>query len=170
MKTLAQHTDLLSRPYLPTEDDKTISIKTRIDKHGDLLTRILYGLGLGKTESGRILEEVCLQAQKQYADYSGIVPFRVWLAKILVRKCIFKLSEDFFKCQTNEQVPAFGTYTIAKSIFEVRQEGMPLSLLVVYQLHHHFGFSDNDIAEILNTNPMNIKERLTKVLSYFQAT
>jgi DNA-directed RNA polymerase specialized sigma24 family protein len=170
MRRLTNNTHFFSSPYLSVVDNDISTIGTRIGKHEDLLVQIMSGLGLNKIQSDEILKEVRLQAKRQYREYPGTFPFKVWLSKILVRKCIFKISEDFFNGLKDEQTksPAFGSYSTEKNIFATCGEKIPLSFWVVYLLHHHIGFTEKEIAEILNTSPLSVRTRLNKAESRCQ--
>ena len=168
MRTPASHSDSLSSGYLPVVDQKSSFAKTGIEIHKTLLCEIVSGMGFSPVESSKILEEVFVQSEKRFADYSGIIPFKLWLAKMLVRKCIFRISENFFNGQANVQVKSatFLSYSTGKSIFDTGQKQMPLSFWVVHLLHNRIGFTEREIAQILNTTPVNVSERLKNVLSF----
>jgi DNA-directed RNA polymerase specialized sigma24 family protein len=153
--------------YLNPQDEETV-IKARIQKHESLLTEIASGLGINKIESVHILEEVGLQAKKQYREYRGTVPFKVWLSKILIRKCIFKISADLFNSlkSANVKTDEFEDYSIGRSISPMRKEQIPLTFRVVYMLHKHIGFTEKEVAEILNINPLKVRQRLNKALHF----
>jgi DNA-directed RNA polymerase specialized sigma24 family protein len=167
MSTSAIATNLFPRTYLTVVEDGTCIAEQKIEKHESLLMQIVTGLGFNKVESNQIIDEVRLQAQKQFRDYSGLFPFKLWLTKTLVRKCIFKISQDLFNGVSNAQV--FGGFSTAKNIFGGRQEQIPLSFFIVYLLHD-IGFTEREIAEILNTSTMNVKERLNKALQFIART
>src|SRR3989337_2575297 len=104
MRTLANRTNIFSAAHLNVVNEEAGTAEVRIQKHENLLTKIVSGLGFNKIEAREILTDVCLEAKKQYEAYSATLPFKVWLSKILVRKCIFKISADFFNGQQNAQL------------------------------------------------------------------
>ena|SRR5687767_1379465 len=172
MRTLANRTNIFSAAHLNVMNEDAGTAEVRIQKHENLLTQIVSGLGFNKIESREILSEVCMQVKKQYGSYSGTLPFKVWISKILVRKCIFKISVVFFSGLENAQLhpQTFESYPIGKSIFETRHEPIPLSFWIVYLLHNYIGFTEREIAEILNTNPLSVRERLKKALQFIART
>src|SRR5687768_751763 len=172
MRSLTNRTKIFSAAHLNVVNEEAGIAEARIQKHENLLTQIVSELGFSKIEAREILTDVCLEAKKQYGAYSGTLPFKVWLSKILIRKCIFKISVDFFNGLENAQLhlQAFEIYSTAKSIFETRHEPIPLSFWIVYLLHNYIGFTEREIAEILNTNPLSVRERLNKALQFIAKT
>jgi DNA-directed RNA polymerase specialized sigma24 family protein len=170
MRTLPNN--LFSSAYLNVVDEETSLVEAGIRKHESLLTKIISGFGFNKIESREILGEVCLEAKKKYVVYSGTLPFKVWLSKILIRKCIFKISSDFFSGVKNAQLhpQAFASYLTGKSIFGTSHEPTPISFWIVYVLHNYIGFTEKEIAEILNTNTLSVRERLNKALQFIAKT
>jgi hypothetical protein len=139
--------------------------KAGIRKHQNLLLRILSAFDFDKTESGRILNELSLHA-KTYNEHSETVPFKLWISKVLVRKCVSRISQDLFSGLLNAHSTAsvFESYSNSN-----RWKYMPLSFWVVHLLHDHVGFTETEIAEILNTSPVIVKERLNKALRFLAA-
>jgi len=167
MSTSAIATNLFPRTYLSVVENEACNTEQGIGKYESLLMQIVTALRFNKVESNQIIDEVRLQAPREFTDYSGLFPFKLWLTKTLVRKCIFKISQDLFNGVSNAQV--FGGFSTRKSIFEAKQEQIPLSFFIVYLLHD-IGFTDPEIAEILNTSTMNVKERLNKALQFIART
>lgn len=113
-----------------------------------------------------------MQAKKQYGAYSGTLPFKVWLSKILIRKCIFRIRADLFSGVENVQLhpQAFANYSTDKSIFGPAINRYHLVFCIVYLLHNYISFAEREIAEILNTNPLSVRERLNKALQFIART
>jgi DNA-directed RNA polymerase specialized sigma24 family protein len=166
MRTVANNVNSLPAVYLTVVDSDAGTIETKIRKHSDLLKQIACGLGFNSVESHRIVEDVFLQAKDHYIDYHGTYQFKVWLAKILVRKCIFNLSTDLFNSVSNMEVTeqAAGNYSTLNDLCTNKEEQMPLSCWVVYILNKVTGFSEIEIGEILNISSIKVRERLNKGL------
>ena len=172
MKTLANTTNISSTSHLNVHDGPPNLAGATIQKHENLLSRIISGFGFNEIEARAILTEVFNQASKEFGKYSGALTFKLWLSKLLVRKCIFKISVDYFSGLQNATLPPQGMPRLsgAASIFVSGDERIPISFWSVYLLNHHIGFTVTEIAEILNSNPLNVRERLSKALKFIAKT
>ncbi len=89
---------------------------------------------------------------------------RIWLTKLLVHKCIFKISSELFSQGNSSKT--LGHYYGYGDSHKLNQKHMPLSFRAVFILKNIVGFDENEIAEILNTTPLSVKQRLNKARAY----
>jgi DNA-directed RNA polymerase specialized sigma24 family protein len=134
--------------------------KTR--KYGPLLHKIALSFGFHNRESWELVQQVCLLAYQRDAKQEICFPLKVFLAKDLVHRCIFKISSQLFS-QNNTDMAYFSNYRYTG---ELCLQKMPLSLAVVYLLNSKFNFNEVEIAEILYTTPVQVKERLHKASAF----
>ena len=164
MKPAITGPDLLP-PQFSRANYEISNIKSRIRGYKTFLTQISMGLGMSEMESNKILEEVCSQVNKDFANYPGTHSLKIWLSKIVVRKIIFKISTDLFNAQSSEAYAMkLENYSPGNIIYNSRFKHMPLSLQVVYLLTKA-GFSEMEVSDILNVNPIKVRERLHKALA-----
>lgn len=135
------------------------SSKSGIGKYKCLLKKIGIGLGFSETESGWLAQQVIDDAIKGNCQRNDHLSPRVWLSKIMVRKCLFTISTLLFSSKNIESKNKFLT-----------DKTIPLSFWTVMILYNTVGFNENEIAEILNTTVMQVKHRLNKALAFIHRT
>jgi hypothetical protein len=86
------------------------------------------------------------------------------LSKLMVYKCIFKISEHFFSQNNNETSSTLrsGIITVFKNFSWLKLQQIPLSYRAVYLLKNLNEFSEKEIAELLNITLIKVKERINK--------
>src|SRR5687768_6679547 len=63
----------------------------RSETYGTLLRTLAMRLGLPEKESNEVAAEACLLAGNSYGVHSG-VSLKIWLTRIVVRRCVFRIS------------------------------------------------------------------------------
>jgi hypothetical protein len=131
-------------------DNNDASTEQKFRQHDMLLYKIAAGFDLDSSERYDLVEEVHSYATRHASVHEGLLPTKVWLAKLMVHKCVFTISSRLF------QQP------------ETSTKQMPLSFRTAYLLNNLVGFNEAEIAAILNTTPLKIKERLCKAFLFLQ--
>lgn len=142
--------------------------ESKIKKYEPLLNKITISFGIKNSEAKGLVEEVCSYANRHFVDRENCLSLRIWLAKSLVHKCIFRISCKLFsqKKDVEREPRALGYYSYHKSSRESGWQDMPLSFRVVFILQNIMGFKEKEIAEILNTTPIKIRERFSKAKAF----
>ncbi len=147
-------------------DHLSSSINPGFKKYEPLLYKIGISFGFDDRESSDLLEQVSFHPNNFCSDD---YPFglKIWLSKIMVRKCIFRISNILFSNNTFLEIRprVLGYYPYTKSSPCSCIQDMPLSLRVVYILKYTIEFDEIDIAEILNTTSIKVKDRFQKAKS-----
>jgi hypothetical protein len=151
-------------PINEFEEVKAAGCELQMVKHQSLLFEIANNFGFAYDEASRLIEHVNAYASREYKDENNCLPLRVLLAKAMVHKCIFKISCRMFNEHTVTGIQPWPSYHASSTSFEGRKKEMPLSYLTVYILSSVIGFSEQEIASILNTSAFQVKERLTRAL------
>ena len=141
------------------------AVGQRIKKYESLLHQIACSFGFSNVECTKLVQEACLLTHHSYTKQEISCPLKVFLAKCIIHKCIFKISSQLFS-----QIPAARPYSF-NCIYtsDLRLQEMPFSLKVVYNLNTKFKFTEIEMAEILNTTQMQVKERLQKAWAFMKA-
>jgi len=134
------------------------SSKSRIGKYKLLLKKIGISLGFTETESDWLAQQVIDDATKGNCQRNDHFSPRVWLSKMMVRKCLFTISNLLFSSTSIDSNKFFAGKTV------------PLSLWTVLILYNTVGFNENEIAEILNTTVMQVKHRLNRASAFIHRT
>ena len=139
-----------------------------LESYTPLLRRIAEAFGFAGSEVGDLLEQVQVYARTHRA--ADCYPFRIWLAKIMVHSCTFRIGNRLFGqcgCSVQAKEEAFPNgYYPAKDAKSSCLQDMPLSFRAVYILSRYIGFTRSEMAIILNTTPAQVVERYTNALAF----
>jgi hypothetical protein len=131
------------------------------EKYKLLLHSIATSLGLGEKESQELVEYVCLIGKKNYTYQKENYTLKIWLSKILVHNCIFRISSSMFSQNANTA----NSFQTANHHFMASPfSKIPISFGTAYVLFHSIGFNESEVAQILNISLMQVKERLAKAM------
>lgn len=130
------------------------SPESKIGKYKLHLEKIGISLGFTETESSRLAQQVIADAIKGNFYGNDQLSLRIWLSKMMVRNCLFTISNLLF---SNTNIDSKNEFLTGKSI--------PLGIQTVFTLYNTIGFNENEIAEILNITVMQVKHRLNKALA-----
>jgi hypothetical protein len=143
-------------------DTTPMNFKDAWQKNRHVLLQIILGFGFNESESGQILQEVKVYMNSQ-ASIIEEMSLRLWLAKKVVRQCVFLVSKDIFMSP-----PAAGSpgHTFMKNPFiksyNIHTTGqMGLATWTTYLLVDIIGFNDLEAAIILNVHPFKLREQLS---------
>jgi len=131
-------------------------------KDQSFLFLIAVNFGFNEKESVKLIEEVYANHQSPLNKGKSQLPLKLCLSKLMVQKCIFKISSRIFSGDRFPGSEGWLTGYSNSNIFQTRQRQMPLSYLTAYILSNAIGFSDADTAFILNITVQQVKERLQK--------
>jgi hypothetical protein len=133
---------------LKTDRKEFMSTERKIRPYDSLLYKIAAEFGFDSSDRQELVEEVHSFASRHPEGQEELLPKKIWLAKLIVHKCVFKISSQMF------QQP------------ETCTKQMPLSFRTAYLLNNLVGFNEEEIAVILNTTPINIKQRLHRAILF----
>lgn len=135
-----------------------------VQKYEKLMYKIATSFGFNNSESNELVIQAGFYAIEYFAGQENRFASRILLSKIVVRKCIARLSDKVFSqnpCSKKES-GVLGYYSDSKSSYRSVYEAIPLSLRTVYILNNTIGFNQVEIAEILNITLIRVKERFNK--------
>ena len=132
----------------------------KIDKYEHLLFEITSCFGLSVYESDCIVNKIKSQAIMKHNTIKGAIPLRIWLSKLMVRHCIKNISSRMFN-QTASLNSNFSSFNISDYSKNINQ--LPLSLWTIDVLFNSVGFSEHDIARILDYPESRVRESLHKI-------
>jgi DNA-directed RNA polymerase specialized sigma24 family protein len=142
------------------------------DRYNGLLYQIARSFGFSDAEAGELVLATHASARRHQADQSGL-PYRVWLSRVLVHRCVFRISSELFGQvggPVEKKHPGLldddYPYTTAGG---QHLQQMPLSFRVVYILRDFIGFTAPEIAAIINAPLFTVKERYYKAQAFLLA-
>lgn len=150
------------------KNDCSLQNEVSMQGYQSVLLKIANTFGFNNQQSQCFLHEVYRDVNNSYPQYQvKELSMRLYLSKLMVNKCIFKISEHFFSQNNNG---AFSTLcTGINSVFisssQLKLQHIPLSYRSVYLIKNIMEFSETEIAELLNIALIQVKERFNKANS-----
>jgi hypothetical protein len=124
-----------------------------IEKYRSLLFQIGIALGLSEDSTDKMVQEIMNSATIAYGFQKKDLSIKMYLSRLMVQKCVFTISAcicgqtRFDNSQNNPYLP-----------------DIPLSFWAVYALYTIIGFTEVEIAHILNITVIITRERLNKAI------
>lgn len=157
MELFAGNIRLINHAATITHNSNAAAALVKTIGHEELLSKIASGFGFSESEANDMMREIVSYAHSHYTNMQHGLSLRMWLSKMMVHKCVFKISSRLF----SEMNPGVKNTSFIGYTNKQEQE-MPFSFKAVYILKTVVGFTETEIAEVLNTTVANAKERLTK--------
>ena len=133
------------------------------EKYEPLLYKIATNLDFSDKESYDLMYQVKLHVINHCFN-SNLYGFKTWCLKIMVHKCIFRISQNIIsRHRFPEPRPRVLGYP-RTSVTDIHD--LYLSLRVVYVLKKIIKVDDIGIAEILNTTPIEVKKKFDRAISF----
>jgi DNA-directed RNA polymerase specialized sigma24 family protein len=149
----------------------TTATDSSILQYTPLLCQIARSFGFEGSDTQQLIGQVHTYACTHAA--AECYPLRIWLAKIMVHLCTYRIGSRLFsQCGCTAEDAKEGSpddYTRYANTGEQRLRDMPLSFRAVYVLREVIGFTTSEIALILNTTPPKVSQRYTNALSFLAA-
>ena len=166
------------------DGDKTL-FEVLIRRYNSVLYKLARCYGFNHQDAEDIMQETHVSAYTNLKNFQHKASYKTWVSKILIHKCVYKLSYGYFKNEhpgtneMNDQVkPVFnqsrmGTEKIIlnkelSKVLEKSLEEIPLTYRTVFILREVEGFSTNETAELMNSTPVNVKVRLNRAKTLLQ--
>ena len=166
------------------DGDKTL-FEVLIRRYNSVLYKLARCYGFNHQDAEDIMQETHVSAYTNLKNFQHRASYKTWVSKILIHKCVYKLSYGYFKNEhpgtneMNDQVkPVFnqsrmGTEKIIlnkelSKVLEKSLEEIPLTYRTVFILREVEGFSTNETAELMNSTPVNVKVRLNRAKTLLQ--
>ncbi len=166
------------------DGDKTL-FEVLIRRYNSVLYKLARCYGFNHQDAEDIMQETHVSAYTNLKNFQHKASYKTWVSKILIHKCVYKLSYGYFKNEhpgTNEMndqaKPVFnqsrmGTEKIIlnkelSKVLEKSLQEIPLTYRTVFILREVEGFSTNETAELMNSTPVNVKVRLNRAKTLLQ--
>jgi RNA polymerase sigma factor (sigma-70 family) len=156
-----------------------------IRRSNAVLYKIARCYGFNHQDAEDIMQETHVAAYTNLKSFQHKASYRTWVSKILIHKCVYKLSYGYFKNEMpvsnnlhEESKPVFnnskmGTEKIVlnkelSKVLERSLEEIPLTYRSVFILREIEGFNTAETAELINSTPVNVKVRLSRAKALLQ--
>jgi len=166
------------------DGDKTL-FEVLIRRYNSVLYKLARCYGFNHQDAEDIMQETHVSAYTNLKNFQHKASYKTWVSKILIHKCVYKLSYGYFKNEhpgtnemNNQVKPVFnqsrmGTEKIIlnkelSKVLEKSLEEIPLTYRTVFILREVEGFSTNETAELMNSTPVNVKVRLNRAKTLLQ--
>ena len=148
-----------------------------IRRYNDPLYKIARSYGYGHDESMDLLQESHISAYEGLGGFEGRSSYKTWIAKIMVRKCLYRFrygagryeqrasvdenSKPLFAMKEDQTERRMLNRELAH-VLEKSLEQLPVHYRTVFIMREVEGFSVAETAELLNLTPVNVKVRLSR--------
>jgi RNA polymerase sigma-70 factor (ECF subfamily) len=154
-----------------------------IRRYNSILYKIARSYDFDHEAAKDLLQDTHIAAYQNLKNFEGRSSYKTWIAKIMVNKCLYKLSYGSGKYETSQIVdensqPMFASKkqsTEAKvlnrelsNVLEKSLEKIPIHYRTVFILREAEGLSIAETAEMLNITPVNVKVRLNRAKTLLQ--
>ena len=157
-----------------------------IRRYNPVLYKIARSYGFNHQDAEDLLQETHFAAYSNLKQFAGRSSYKTWIAKIMVHKCIYKLSYGYKKNEypdsdriqeqtaplfTSGQSQSTESLVLKKEMAAVLQnslENVPDIYRSVFLLREVEGFSIAETAELLNISTVNVKVRLNRAKTLLQ--
>lgn len=154
--------------YTYPSNKKEMPSLSLLNEYEPLLVKIGAAFGFNAEQTNDLIRLVSSLVSHQ-ARVEDVSSLRIWLCKIMVHKCIIKISAEIFNAHHYNTAATEHSFVTGASGYEMRHarelKTMPLSFRAVYILNKKVEFNDAEIAEILNLTPLEVRVRLTRASS-----
>jgi RNA polymerase sigma-70 factor (ECF subfamily) len=156
-----------------------------IRRYNSVLYKIARCYGFNHQDAEDLMQETHVAAYTNLKNFQFRSSYKTWVSKILIHKCVYKLSYGYFK---NEQPGSDMIYENVKPVFnqtkmatdkivlnkelskvlEKSLQEIPLTYRTVFILREVEGFSTSETAELMNSSAVNVKVRLNRAKALLQ--
>lgn len=163
---------------------ETALFEILIRRYNGVLYKIARSYGFEHEEAKDLLQDTHIAAYQNLKKFESRSSYKTWIAKIMVNKCLYKLSYGSNKYETSYFIddenlqPMFSSkkQTTEKEvlnkelshILEKSLENIPVHYRMVFILREVEGFSVAETSEMLNLTPVNVKVRLNRAKNLLQ--
>ncbi len=156
-----------------------------IRRYNPVLYKLARCYGFNHQDAEDIMQETHVAAYTNLKSFQHKASYKTWVSKILIHKCVYKLSYGYFKNEHpgsdaifenvkpmfNQTKMATEKLVLNKELSKVLEKSLqeiPLTYRTVFILREVEGFSTNETAELMNSSPVNVKVRLNRAKALLQ--
>jgi RNA polymerase sigma factor (sigma-70 family) len=155
-----------------------------IRRYNPLLYKISRSYNFDHEEAKDLLQETHIAAYQNIKNFEGRSSYKTWIAKIMVNKCLYKLSYGSRKYEVPNQIvdensqPMFvpnkqttDANLLNRELSNILEKGLekiPVHYRTVFVLREVEGLNTAETAEMLNITPVNVKVRLNRAKTLLQ--
>jgi RNA polymerase sigma-70 factor (ECF subfamily) len=155
-----------------------------IRRYNSILYKIARSYDFNHEEAQDLLQETHISAYQNLKKFQSRSSYKTWIAKIMVNKCLYKLSYGSSKYEVSHQVsdenlqPMFSSKkqnteheVLNKELSHILEKSLeiiPVHYRTVFILREVEGLSVAETAEMLSVTPVNVKVRLNRAKNLLQ--
>jgi len=155
-----------------------------IRRYNPILYKIARSYDFNHEEAKDLLQETHIAAYQHLKKFESRSSYKTWIARIMVNKCLYKLSYGSSKYEVSHQIvdensqPMFSSKKRTteanvlnrelSNILEKSLEKLPVHYRTVFILREVEGLSIAETAEMLDITPVNVKVRLNRAKTLLQ--
>lgn len=165
-------------------DGEIALFEVLIRRYNSILYKIARSYDFDHEAAKDLLQDTHIAAYQNLKSFEGRSSYKTWIAKIMVNKCLYKLSYGSGKYEILHQIvdensqPMFASKKQSteanvlnrelSNVLEKSLEKIPVHYRTVFILREAEGLSIAETAEMLNITPVNVKVRLNRAKTLLQ--
>jgi RNA polymerase sigma factor (sigma-70 family) len=155
-----------------------------IRRYNPVLYKIAKAYGFNHQDAEDLMQDSHVTAYTQLRKFEKRSSYKTWLSKIMINKCLYKLSYGHFKNEITDSElitenvmhessgetsteKFIGNRELSK-VLELSLQQIPVMYRTVFILREVEGFNVAETAELLSITPMNVKVRLNRAKAMLQ--
>ena len=163
---------------------ETAFFEILIRRYNPVLYKIARSYSFEHEEAKDLLQETHITAYQKLEQFESRSSYKTWISKIMVNKCLYKLSYGKNKYEITHQLMDENSQPMFSSkkqntessvlnkelshILEKSLEKIPVHYRMVFLLREVEGFSVAETAEMLGLTAVNVKVRLNRAKTLLQ--
>lgn len=165
-------------------DGEMALFEVLIRRYNAILYKIARSYNFNHDEAQDLLQETHIAAYQNLKKFESRSSYKTWIAKIMVNKCLYKLSYGSSKYEVPNEIgdensqPMFSSKKQSteanvlnrelSNILEKSLEKIPVHYRTVFILREVEGLSVAETADMLNLTAVNVKVRLNRAKTLLQ--
>lgn len=132
------------------------------ESYADVVYRLAFVRTKNRSDSEDILQEVFLRYMKVWEKIESEEHLKAMLLRITVNCSNSLHTSSWFKKTVPLEENVLHTDNLENTDVLIEVLKLPLKYRTAIHLHYYFGYSVNEIADILKTNPSTVKTHLSR--------
>ncbi|MEC5424069.1 RNA polymerase sigma factor [Virgibacillus sp. C22-A2] len=151
------------------------AFKKLYDSYADYSLRTAYGITKNKADASDIVQETFIKVYRNIETFDMTKPFKAWFYQILIneaRRYVKKRNKQTISIESDELLDYLHQHTVEEINYDdlgLTMEQLQESHRTVLILKYLNGFTDKEIAEVLDANVNTVKSRLYKARQQLKA-
>lgn len=139
------------------------ALKKAIEEHRDMVFRVAYTYMRNRADADDVVQDVFVKLFNTKKEFDGDDHLRFWLIRVTINQCKtlfrspWRASENIEQYASSLEMPTSDHSEILVDVMT-----LPEKYRVVLVLYYYFGFSSEEVADLLRVSPSTVRTRLAR--------